>query len=329
MKLLETKINRLILLTIVAVAMIVGIVASKSDNPTSVLWEVRPKSDTSKVAYLLGSVHFAIPEMYPLHPVIMDAWKKCNALAVEINVLDFDMSSITDFMSTEELTMTFFSLIMKIVNITGKLSNQLPDDLYQKTKVALLKSGIPEEYIDMLTPLGAALVLQLGDVSKFLFNKDSSAVDGIDTYFLKQATDQDIPIYELESVELQVKMLMLILDVVLETIDDNPIPYLQAQLDKMDSSDTGLDELFTAWKNGDIKTLENIINTPHSTDKRLNDKIMNALMYDRNIDMAKKIEEYLKSKEKFFIVVGAGHYVGEKSIIDILQKTGKYHIKRL
>ena len=36
--------------------------------------------------------------------------------------------------------------------------------------------------------------------------------------------------------------------------------------------------------------------------------------------MAEKIEGYLKEKGSYFVVVGAGHLIGEKSIIDILRK---------
>ena len=38
--------------------------------------------------------------------------------------------------------------------------------------------------------------------------------------------------------------------------------------------------------------------------------------------MASKIEGYLKTKETYFVVVGAGHLVGSKGIIQMLKEKG-------
>jgi uncharacterized protein YbaP (TraB family) len=38
--------------------------------------------------------------------------------------------------------------------------------------------------------------------------------------------------------------------------------------------------------------------------------------------MVSKIEEYLKEKETFFIIVGAGHLVGNQGIIELLKGKG-------
>jgi len=327
MKTLYTKLNYIIVLIII-VCNCCSVFAN-SDAPSSILWEVRSKSDTSKVAYLLGSVHIACSEMYPLNSVIMDAWNKCSALAVEINIMDIDASSLLDITNLDASSISLISFFMKLFSLTEKLSDKLPADLYLKTKNILIKNGIPEEYIDNLTPFGVVLSLQLGDISRHLFNKDSLSADGIDLYFLKQARLTNKPIYELESIEIQLKLLMSISDMISELIDGDIISYLESQLENLSGSDADINDLFTAWRTGDIKSIENIINSPFSTDANLNDKIMNAFLYNRNTDMSRKIENYLTDKERYFIVIGAGHYVGNKSIIDILQKTGKYYIKRL
>jgi uncharacterized protein len=50
--------------------------------------------------------------------------------------------------------------------------------------------------------------------------------------------------------------------------------------------------------------------------------LMKKLIDDRNITMAAKLEDYLKGKEQFFVVVGALHLVGEKGIARLLQDKG-------
>ena len=56
--------------------------------------------------------------------------------------------------------------------------------------------------------------------------------------------------------------------------------------------------------------------------------IPDMLIYDRNVDMANVITEYIHDNKVFFVVIGAGHYVGKDSVIEILEKTKKYKIIR-
>jgi uncharacterized protein YbaP (TraB family) len=46
------------------------------------------------------------------------------------------------------------------------------------------------------------------------------------------------------------------------------------------------------------------------------------LVYERNRNMAGKIEAYLKTKGTYFVITGAAHLVGEKGIIEILRGKG-------
>jgi uncharacterized protein YbaP (TraB family) len=247
--------------------------------------------------------------------------------------MELDASSLMESMS---------KFLFKIVSITGeKLSDKLPPDLYKKVKEKLLPSevfadaGFPltEEYIDMFTPLGIAALLQLKNLKKYLSLDKYEDVDGIDKYFLRLATENNIPIYEAESISFQLEMLFSMFELLADDINS----YLEAMLDSDEDTDEDtdidieFDKLLTAWKVGDDDTIDKMMND--NAMSNLNDEqykaIMDALLYNRNINIAKKIEEYLTSDETYFIVIGAGHYVGKKSIIDILQQTNKYNIKRL
>ena len=52
------------------------------------------------------------------------------------------------------------------------------------------------------------------------------------------------------------------------------------------------------------------------------------MFYDRNIKMSQKIEGFLKSDKVHFVVVGAGHMVGDKGIVSLLKNAKKYKIKQ-
>jgi len=50
--------------------------------------------------------------------------------------------------------------------------------------------------------------------------------------------------------------------------------------------------------------------------------LMNKMYHSRNIKMAEKSRKLIDSGKKCFVVVGFGHLIGEKSVIDLLEKSG-------
>jgi hypothetical protein len=89
-----------------------------------------------------------------------------------------------------------------------------------------------------------------------------------------------------------------------------------------DESESILSKMFNEWKTGERKTLEKLSNKYVKKYPEL--KIYyKKLLTDRNINMAKKLDEMLKTnKNSYFVVVGGGHLVGKDGIIELLQKKG-------
>ena len=77
-----------------------------------------------------------------------------------------------------------------------------------------------------------------------------------------------------------------------------------------------VDELMTAWKLGDAKTIEKLI-LEAADDPRI-EPLYDKFFYRRNVDMAVKIASMLDSGGSLFVVVGAGHLVGDEGIIQLL-----------
>ncbi|CRH94707.1 TraB family [Chlamydia trachomatis] len=76
------------------------------------------------------------------------------------------------------------------------------------------------------------------------------------------------------------------------------------------------------WIDGNEKDFAKIFNG--------SDEFTKHLLVDRDPKMAEKIDAMLKSKEKktYFVVVGSGHYVPEKSVLHYLKEKG-YTIENL
>ena len=84
---------------------------------------------------------------------------------------------------------------------------------------------------------------------------------------------------------------------------------------------------FDVWENGDTELFESL------SVEGLNNSPALAYMYDklvieRNTNWMPKIEEFLADEYTYFIVVGAGHLVGEEGLIILLDEAG-YTVEQL
>jgi len=146
-----------------------------------------------------------------------------------------------------------------------------------------------------------------------------SAEEGIDVFFINKAEERGIDILELESVEFQLQMF--------ELFDKYSDAYISYSIEQMKSSTEQVEKMFDAWKKGHTEKMYEIINTGNEHPDF--DKIMTALLDDRNIGMAEKAEHFLSEGKTVFMIVGAAHLIGDEGIINILEQKGKYQIQQL
>uniref|UniRef100_UPI0005A6FDA1 TraB/GumN family protein n=1 Tax=Paenibacillus camerounensis TaxID=1243663 RepID=UPI0005A6FDA1 len=94
---------------------------------------------------------------------------------------------------------------------------------------------------------------------------------------------------------------------------------LLAAIENYDVIDQSVDMMAEMWKTGNDEQLLQLTNS-FAGDA----EYYKAMLVDRNIGMADKIDGYLKNgkNEEYFIVVGAAHYLGEHGIIKLLQDKG-------
>jgi uncharacterized protein YbaP (TraB family) len=136
---------------------------------------------------------------------------------------------------------------------------------------------------------------------------------GIDKYFLDRAVGKK-EIAELEGLEFQVKLF----DGMSKEENDK---FVLSSILEVDQMEKEMDKLINAWIDGDVQGLEtfftdNIQKYPEL--KNLYKKMLDG----RNERMVEKIVTYLKSGKKYLIVVGAGHMVGKKGIVQLLKNKG-------
>jgi uncharacterized protein YbaP (TraB family) len=127
-------------------------------------------------------------------------------------------------------------------------------------------------------------------------------------------------ILELESLDYQINLLS-------NFNDRDQELFLLLALKDANTQSQEVKELLQAWISGDVNGLERIMTKSIEKDKRLS-SVYEILINDRNKNIASKIADFLKMKETYFVIVGAGHLVGNKGIVEILKAKG-YRVEQM
>ena len=269
--------------------------AQSADNG-NVFWQVKSKSAT---VYLLGSIHIAREDAYPLDPVIENAFSASDYLAVECDISKVDQA--------EAIKMAFY-------NDGTTLKDHVSKQWYDTLMVNLEREGLPAESFIMMKPFFVVTMIMVNKMELESF----SASLGIDKHFLNNKGRK--PVLEVESVKEQ----LAIIDGFTTAQNDMFIKY--SFLEGTISGDN-FNELYNIWKEGNIKKLEEEMIGIYDKYPGIGD-IFHILLDKRNINMVKKIEEYLSSTGTYFVVVGAAHLIGSNGIVGMLEKRKEYEVER-
>jgi uncharacterized protein YbaP (TraB family) len=267
---------------------------SLSQSKKNFLWRVQSKTNT---VYILGSIHYLKKESYPLHEKIENAFHQCAILVVETNVNDEKRMNLQKLAGP-----AFYPGNETFEDHVSPKTNEL-------VKKELVRQGIPLDLVQKQKPWLLAVTLASFEILKLGFDPNY----GIDQYFLSKAIGKK-EILELESFDFQI-------DLFSKFSEKEQELFLIYTLEDIKVLERELNRLIQAWTSGDTKNLEAIIRRSVQQDKRLT-PIYSKLIDERNRNMASKIEDYLKTKETYFVIVGAGHLVGKQGIIGILERKG-------
>jgi len=265
------------------------------DGARGFMWEVKNNGTT---VYLVGSIHITNDNFYPLDPKYEKAFTEADYLAVEVD--------LTKAPNEEKQKI---DIDMQMYKDGTTLKEHVSKETYAKVEDYLIKNGLKPNTFDMYKPWEVeSNIFRMALMSRY---KIEGAVDH---YFLQKALERKIPIIELESREFQAKMLA---GFSKELQEKN----LNTTLDNYNSDFIFdyYDEFIETWKKGDDQALLEMTNSMLSEPE-----YGKAMLIDRNIGMAEKIDGYLKSnkQEEYFVVVGAGHYASEYGVVNLLQDKG-------
>lgn len=277
------------------------------------MWKVY--DDDSEV-YILGSIHLANSDIYPLSYNIEAAYNKADYIGVEANILD--QSQVQSYL-----------LQVAIYNDGSTIKDHISEETYNLLNDALVNLGLQPGQFDQIKPWYATLALAN---SKMTQGNQLQAAMGVDMYFLTRAYGQK-EILEVEGIkfqfdmfdslspELQERQLTEVLKEEPEVKEENT----EAENSNDNASVEAIKDILETWKNGNVEEFKKVfIDVKEDNIDELTAEYNNIFWTERDKHMADKVIEYLgdENDSTYFIIVGAGHLIGEDGVINLLDKQG-------
>lgn len=265
-----------------------------SQDQKNFLWRVQSQTAT---VYLLGSIHFMKRELYPLPQRIEGAFDHSGVLAIGANINDLDHMDAQPWMGR--------------AYYPGQegIEDHLSGETYERVKKESERLGLSLRHLRKRKPWFLAFTLTGRELARMGFDPR----DRLDKYFLSKATGRK-KIIEIESLEEQVHPMSSLSDedqelFLLSTIED--LPALKEEVDR----------LLRIWSTGDLKGMESLSFRDRKEDRR-SSPAFEKIVYDRNQRMISKVEDFLRTGETYFVIVGAGHLLGGRGMIEMLKEKG-------
>jgi uncharacterized protein len=268
------------------------------------LWEA---SGANGKAYLFGSVHTAKPEMYPLNAAIEEAYESSDSLVVEVDINAVDQQAVS------QKTMALG------VNFDGTtLENTLPAEALEQLKVFCAERKLPFAALNIMKPWLAAMTLAIMEYQRLGYNFEL----GVDRHFLKKAAASGKKIVQLESAEFQLEMLAGFSPELQEKFVVYSIRDLANVPEKVDS-------LMTAWQAGDVVKLEELMIDMGQGDSNDLQPVYDEMITKRNYTMTEKLAAMIDRGGTHFVVVGAGHLIGDDGLVNLLNKDERFSVAQV
>ena len=251
---------------------------------------------------LLGSMHYLKDEDYPLPESVSRLYERADALVMELDLDDLGSAS-------QQSTLLGAAMLPS----GTRLRDVLGAELYAHTDRRARELGVDLELLANFEPWLVAITLLDQGMGQLGYHAER----GLEQYFVGLAEPDGKEIYGLESLESQIR----IFD---ELPRSSQQALLEQTLDELEAADDAMRELAGAWRHGELETL---------TEKLLADfegfpGLYDSLVVDRNRRWIEPLEQYLRERRRFLVVVGALHLVGPDNVVMLLEQRG-YTVTRL
>ena len=288
---------KLVFITLIlalTLTVVFGVQAAKTVGGKHFVWSVETGRNT---IYLLGSIHVLKQNSYPLAQAIEEAYGCCKKV-----VFETDLDGMNDAASQSKM------LSMGLYPEGETLSQSISRD----TLDMLEKRGLPITAFERFKPWFVALSVTVMEIQRLGFDPSL----GVDRHFYNRAKRDGKALDFLETNDFQLNLMA-------EMDNDQQEAFLRETLKELEVVEEMVGDMLEAWKEGDSSRLYSItkIGFEEYPD------IYYRFFTQRNRSWAGKLQKMSENGEDMLVIVGAGHLVGEGSLIELLKKKG-YKVKQ-
>lgn len=256
------------------------------------LWRV---SDADSSVWLFGSVHMLRAGTDWRSDALDKVLSKADRVYFETDV-------------SPEAQVRVATLTMELAfNRNGTLlSDTIGPELTDRVRAAAQQFDMPMPYLLTMRPWMAATTLSIGPLA----DSGYDPAHGVETVLAAEIDKGRIGF--LETPEQQIGFLG-------NGSDADQIAMLEATLDTLDVMASDIDSMVEAWLAGRPEALGDIfIGQIGGEDTGMFERLIDQ----RNRNWVEQIEGMLATNENAILVVGAGHLVGEVSVVRLLEELG-------
>ena len=278
------------------------------------MWEITDASGGKLT--MLGSMHMGKKDIFPLADRITKPYNEAQALVIEC-----------DATSPAAAAKVSGASVMRYSDGT-LLKDKLSAEAYKIFTDKLAAMNMTDEMFKNFKPWAAYETID----SLWLLTSGLNTSYSIDEYLINLSKSNKKEIIELESVESQLEVYTKAPDITFDA------QFKMLRDETRESYHKQINQLYDAWVTGDTDTVYKLSAGGTDADyakagltaeeiaavKKFNSSIKG----DRNIKMAEKLEKLLKEGKKAFVMIGAAHFLGDDSIISLLEAKG-YKAKRI
>ena len=286
-----------------------NIAAAPTDAPTGrhnlFLWHVTGGKGS---LFLLGSVHLGNANLFPLPQEIEQAFRSADYLVEEIDPKERDPAAARQFWTTHGRYPD-----------GDRLENHISENTKTALSIYLQLTGRPATAFSSTKPWLASLLIHRQQLRHFGF----SGKQGIDEHFAEEAAASHKPVIGLETPDYQMNLEYWRFSSLSDEAQDK---FLLSTILNAHNAVRQLGAIIQAWQTGDAEAMATLT-AGHSTDPQ-SQYYFDEIFTKRSLRMAQQIQAYLDTRYSYFVVVGAGHLVGSRGLVQLLREQG-YRVDQL
>jgi uncharacterized protein YbaP (TraB family) len=273
-----------------ALAAIALAALSAAAHAAPALWEV---SDADSKVWLLGSIHVLPPGVEWRTSQFNDVLDKAAQVYFE-----------ADIGPLGQLGVVIKSIRMAFSGHESWLTQLTPAQM-AKLGAAITPLGLTPDQLGAYEPWLAEAVIE----DRVMKTLGFDASLGVDASLQAELPSERKAYFETAGGQM---------DMLADAPEDQQISRLMATVDQIGELPAQLKDLATAWSTGDTTALS----TDLADDPTMDEAFTQTMVFNRNAKWVTTIEGMLSGNQADLIVVGAGHLVGDGSVLELLSKAG-------